>query len=118
MRANLQRDLSRAIKARDATPVAALRSALAAIANAEALDVVADVPSVSANADVAGSPVGLGAGEVERRVVADAEAVAIVRREISERLTAAREYEGLGQQPRADQLRAEAEVLRRYLPGP
>ena len=75
------------MKARDQAAVSALRSALAAIDNAEAAD-AAQASTGPGTAEFAGSVAGLGAGEVPRRVVTDADAVAIVRAEVAERLTA------------------------------
>jgi hypothetical protein len=56
----------------------------------------------------AGSAVGVGAAEVQRRSLTEAEQDAIVRAEIAERLEAADQY---GPGPAADRLRAEAAVL-------
>jgi uncharacterized protein YqeY len=117
------------MKARDQQAVAALRSALAAIDNAEAVDATshplgpagagdggAGVPERAA--PVAGAVLGLGAGEVERRSLTAGEMDAIVRREVAERRTAARAYEDAGQSRYAERLRAEAELLGRYLRDP
>jgi hypothetical protein len=65
-----------------------------------------------ADEHVAGSVVGLGAAEVPRRELTEAEAVAIVRTEIADRTAAADQY---GRSPAADRLRAEAELLARLL---
>ncbi|WP_067711598.1 hypothetical protein [Nocardia yamanashiensis] len=96
-----------AMKARDRTATAALRSALAAIDNAEAVD----GSDVQAGA-IESSAVGLGAAERERRILTEADIEAIVRAEIADRLTAASEYDGLsGGAERAASLRAEAAAL-------
>ena len=55
---------------------------------------------------------GLGAAEVPRRELTDAEAVAIVRAEIADRTAAAEQY---GRSPAADRLRTEAALLGRFL---
>jgi uncharacterized protein YqeY len=107
MRADLRRDLAAAMRARDAVAVSALRTALAAIENAEA---VRPGPS-----PVAGSVLGLGAGDVPRRDLTAGDVDRIVRAEKAELLAAAGEYERRGQAARAERLRAEAEVLARYL---
>jgi uncharacterized protein len=125
LRAGLRRALPAAIKARDQTAVAALRSALAAIDNAEAVDVGNPPPPVlgaeegqgptAGAAPVAGAVVGLGAGEVERRRLTAAEVEAIVRREEAERRTAARAYQEAGRPEHAERLEAEADLLAGYL---
>lgn len=115
MRSELRRDLAAAIRTRDAVAVAALRTALAAIENAEAVrpdDAELAAPGPS---PVAGSVLGLGAGEAPRRELTAAEVVRIVRAEVAERVAAAGEYERCGHSARADRLRAEAAVLSRYL---
>jgi uncharacterized protein YqeY len=105
------------MKARDRAAVAALRSALGAIANAEAVDPAqAPRPDVG-HPEIAGTVVGVGAAEVERRTLTDAEAEAIVRAEVAGRRSAASEYERAGQQARADLLRAEARALSACLDG-
>ena len=126
MRASLRDDLKAALKARDHIAVAALRSTLAAIENAEA--VPTDHPSdgvtgnehvVTGNEHVAGSAAGLGAMEAARRHLTDAALQSIVENEVRERSVAAAEYERLGRNDFAERLRAEAEVLNRYLrPAP
>ncbi len=111
LRARLRAALPDAMKRRDRAAAAALRSALGAIDNAEAVDVA----EVRAGA-VESSPVGLGAAEVRRRELTEADIERIVRAEVDERLTAASEYEALGRSDRADQLRAEAATLGEHLP--
>jgi uncharacterized protein len=114
MRTSLRGDLTAALKARDHVAVAALRSALAAIENAEAVPVERPAASLSGNEHFAGST---SPGEVEavRRELTEADVRSIVEREVRERADAAREYAGLGREDHAQRLRAEAEVLRRYL---
>lgn len=116
MRAILRDDLKTALKDKDRVAIAALRSALAAIDNAEAvpLDQPA-APPVLENEHVAGAAVGLGAAEVERRHLTDADLRDIVAHEIRERTTSADEYDHLGRADAADRLRAEAAVLERAL---
>lgn len=101
--------LTAALRARDPVAVAALRSALSALANATAVPAPSS-PGVSGDAHFAGSVVGLGAAEVARRELTPAEAAAVVRAEVDERLTAAAHYPPAA----ADRLRAEAAVLQRY----
>ncbi|GGP85466.1 GatB/YqeY domain-containing protein [Saccharothrix coeruleofusca] len=115
MRASLRDDLKAALKTRDRVAISALRSALAAIENAEAVPV--DQPPVAAagSEHVAGAAAGLGAAEAERRHLTDADLRSIVEREVGERSAAALEYQRLGRDDEAARLRAEAEVLNRYL---
>ncbi|MFF5987027.1 GatB/YqeY domain-containing protein [Prauserella flavalba] len=64
---------------------------------------------------VAGAAAGLGAAEAQRRELTDADVRAALERDVSERLTAAAEYERLGRDDHAHRLRAEADVLNRHL---
>jgi uncharacterized protein YqeY len=121
MRASLRNDLTSALKARDRVAITALRSALAAIDNAEAvpldhtLDAGHPPDNVTGNEHVAGSAAGLGAAEAERRHLTEADLRSIVEDEVRERSVAAEEYEQFGRNKFAERLRAEAEVLSRYL---
>ncbi|MCA2223551.1 GatB/YqeY domain-containing protein [Nonomuraea aurantiaca] len=120
MRATLRDDLKTALKARDHIAVTALRSALAAIENAEAVPVDSPSPGaaehgITRNEHFAGSTAGLGSADVERRLLTEAELLSIVEKEVRERSVAAQEYERLGRHDHAERLRAEAEVLSRYL---
>ena len=116
VRTVLRRDLAAAMKARDSVSVSALRSALAAIENAEAVDMTTNPPPATENSHIAGSVSGLGNAEVERRVLGDGEAERLVRDEAEERQSVARDLERAGCHQRAARLRAEADVLLRYLP--
>ncbi len=118
MRDSLRADLKTAIKSKDRVAIAALRSALGAIDNAEAVPIdhpAGDVPMTSGNEHVAGVALGLGAAEVERRHLTEADLRDIVAHEIRERMTSAEEYERLGRADAAERLRAEAAVLERVL---
>lgn len=108
MRTALRRDLTSAIRTGDRAAVSALRSALAAIENAEA------VPA-DQHPTVDGSGHGAGAGDVARRVLTDAEVAEIVEREVRDRSDSAAQYHDLGRHEHARRLRAEADVLSRYL---
>src|SRR5215211_3191557 len=90
----MRRGLVDAMKARDQQAVAALRATLAAIDNAEAVDaevVDADLALDSGDGHpaVAGSVAGIGAAEVDRRILTPEETAAIVRGEVTEREAAA-----------------------------
>lgn len=116
MRDILRRDLAIALKARDRVAIAALRSTLAAIENAEAPPAHQPAPGAVGSEHVAGSVAGLGAAEVERRQLTEDDLRGIVRAEVDERAAAALEYERVGRTDLAQRVRAEAEVLGRYLP--
>lgn len=116
MRATLRGDLKAALKGRDVVAVTALRSALAAIDNAEAVPTDHRPDAVEGSEHFAGAASGLGAAEAERRHLTEADLRSIVENEIRERSTAAAEYDRLGRTDLADRVRAEAEVLSRYLP--
>lgn len=113
LRDRLRAALVAAMKAQDSTAVAALRSALGAIDNAEAVE-VGRSPAPS-EGPIAGAVEGLGAGDVVRRALTEAEMAAIVRREISDRESGAREYERLARNHEAARLRAEAAVLTAHI---
>ena len=100
----LRASLKAALKARDEVATSALRSALSAIANAEA------VPSGPARLRL-----GIGAGDVPRRELSDAEIDAVLRAEIEEKQSAAAVYERIGELNEARRLRAEAEYLQRLV---
>ncbi|GAA1150729.1 hypothetical protein [Ornithinicoccus hortensis] len=117
----LRAALSTAIRGRDRTAVSALRSAIAAVENAEASPLPA-APETSAGADptpdeprIAGSSVGLRAGETDRLVLTAEEVARIVTAEVTDREAAAQEMAALGREDRAERLREEADVIRRVL---
>jgi uncharacterized protein len=115
LRQRLREALPAAMKARDRVAVTVLRSALAALDNAEA--VVAAAPDGSSLA-IERTPVGVGAAEVPRRVLTEAQVEQLVRVEVAEREAAALDYERAGRPERAEQLRGEAAVLSAHLAGP
>jgi uncharacterized protein len=117
MRENMRHALKTAMKARDKTAVAAIRSVLAAIDNAEAIQVDHSATE-HGSAEVAGAAVGLGAAEAERRSLAAADIRTIVETEINDRIAAANEYEQGGRGEAGRKLRAEADVLRGYVYPP
>lgn len=97
----LRDSFTAALKAKDATATAALRSALAAIDNASAVDATS------------GSQPALGVGtrDVARNELSQEQVREIVRREVSDREAAATEYESRTKTDQARRLRAEAAVL-------
>jgi len=116
----MRRALPAAIKARDEATVSALRSTIAAIENAGAV-VTPETPTpvtVIGTGEIAGAASGVGASEVARRELSDAEIALIVRGEITERHEAAAAYEQAGHTSHASRLRAEAAVLSTHLNHP
>jgi uncharacterized protein len=113
-RQTLRAQLLAARKERDPTRVSALRCALSAIDNAETPDADghgAPTGGMATDGSVAGSVAGLGAAEVRRRVLTDAEIRILLRAEVDERLTAADQMATGGHGERAADVRAEAAVL-------
>jgi uncharacterized protein YqeY len=111
MRARLSRALRDALRGREPVATAALRSALAAIGNAEAVSAGRLPAAGTSSPHFAGAAAGLGAAEVPRRALSEADVESIVRAEIAERQLAARQYAEAGHDERAAQLRAQAAVL-------
>jgi uncharacterized protein len=102
-------------KERDAIRVSALRSALSAIDNAETPDTGhLDVPTGGA---IAGSVSGLGAAEVPRRVLTDAQIRTLLRTDVDDRMMAAEQMDAGGHSEPATAVRAEAAVLVDLLGG-
>ncbi len=117
MRSTLRHDLAIALKARDRVAVTALRSALSAIDNAEAVPTDQSLDTTVGTEHVAGAAAGLGAAEAERRDLTESAVRSIIETEARDRTAAAEEYERLGRTDQAARLRAEAEVLSKYLGG-
>lgn len=110
LRPRLRRQLKAAVRNRDRIAVSALRDGIAALDNAEAVEPGQDVPTQGSEY-VAGGLVGLGAAEVERRILDPESQRSIVRAEIEARLAAATTYEEHGQGARAAELRLGADAL-------
>ena len=113
LRQRLRAALPTAMKSRDRAATSALRATLAAIENAEAV--------ASAGGEIRGQAIeqvaiGVGATEVARRALTDAEVEEIVRAELAEREMAADEYDRAGRTERAELLRSEARALAAHLP--
>jgi uncharacterized protein len=117
LRTRLREQLSAAVRDGDRIAVAALRDAIAALDNAEAVEPGAELWAASSEY-VAGGVVGLGAGEVERRMLDPEAQRAIVNYEIEGRLAAATAYEQHGHSSRANDLRESVEVLLAVLDAP
>jgi uncharacterized protein len=109
--------LKAAMKSRDPIAKAAIRSALGAIDNARSVD-VAGSPTGGGSVHVAGGIEGLGAGDAPRRELDDQQLTEIVAMEMESRVRAAEEYQSLGRNEEASQLRSESRVLERILAEP
>lgn len=104
------------MKAHDRSALRAVRSALAAVENASAVD--SSLPIEVETGPIAKAVKGLGAADVPRRHLTDAEATDIVRTELAERRSAAADYRRLGQLDEANRLEAEAMILESILSTP
>lgn len=107
MKARLSADLRHALKEKDRTRAALLRSLIASLDSAEAPPMAAGPAS--------GQDFRSGAAEVERLVLKDGDVRRILAAEIEEREDAAAQFARLGQADRAAALRSEATLVRQYL---
>ena len=113
LRERLRGALRVAMKERDRRAVAALRAALSAIDNAEAAD-LSHAPDAVPGL-IEGGVVGLGAGEVSRRRLSDAQLVAILQDEMTRWESTAAECERVRRSDEAARLRAEIAALLPFL---
>jgi uncharacterized protein YqeY len=118
---SLRSALPAAIKARDRSAVAALRTALAAIDHAQAVPLDdplhAEISTPATSGPMAGAVDGLGSTEVPRRALSEAEVRGIVLAEIADRRESAARYRGIGKNEAASDLDHEADVLEAHLKG-
>jgi uncharacterized protein YqeY len=108
MKARMRADLRAAMKGGRAGEAKLLRVLVAAIDNAEA-------PPVEADRSVDSHQFHEGSAEVERLSLSPAQLRGILLAEISEREDAAAEMHRLARPDHADALRAEVELIRRYV---
>lgn len=110
LRETLRAELTTAMKARDRSAIATIRSALSAIANAEAVP-IDHLPRAGA---VEASAIGAGAADAPRRELSEADVRAVVEGEVAERRAAA---DGLvrSHHDRAAELQTEADRLQELL---
>jgi uncharacterized protein YqeY len=114
--AQLRADLAQAMGARDHTTVRVLRTVLSAMANAEAQpEADATASSLRSEGPIAGASEGLGATETARRELDEHDALVVLTAERDERLASADALAARGATEEADELRAEAAVIDRYL---
>jgi putative hydrolase of the HAD superfamily len=111
LQAALRAALTPSLNSRDSIATAAIRSALTAIANAEVVPPAQVSSRRTSSEHVAGAVAGLGVAEAPRRELSEADIAAIVSTEITDRLSAAEEYERLGRSDQSARLRREAAVL-------
>ena len=115
LRAALRSRLTVAMRERDREATAVLRSAVAAIENAEAVsvdDLPASTTSASTtSADVAGSALGVGAAEADRRDLDAAAERAVLLSEVAALVEAERVYAAAGDARRAQSASAGVAVL-------
>lgn len=107
IRERLKDDLPNAIKLRDSAAVTAIRTMLAAIDNAEAVD-----PRGLS------TPVYGRTNDVPRKLLTAQDIQDIVQHEAVARQSAIVKYQQLGSHDAASQLRAELDVINRYLDEP
>ena len=105
LRERLRAALPTAMKSRDRTAIAVLRTVLSTLDNAEAVGGEVGGQAIEQVA------IGVGTTEAERRVLSEEEVAALVQQEVTERMSAAAAYERRGQVERAAQLRTEAAYL-------
>ncbi|MBF9068134.1 GatB/YqeY domain-containing protein [Streptacidiphilus fuscans] len=114
IRQRLRDALTVALKGRDRVAASVLRATLGAIENAEAVErpepgrAEGERPGSLA---IEATPLGVGAAEVDRRVLTEADVRAIVRAEVAEREAAVEACERAGRGEQAERLRAELNVL-------
>jgi uncharacterized protein len=113
LRTTLRLELSRALKARDRTALAACRTALAAVDNAEAVPLRPGEPRAGA---LEQSVVGVGAADVARRELTEREVREVVVAEFRD-LRSSADHFTVSHPERAHELRTQAEVMDRLLGG-
>jgi hypothetical protein len=111
IQARLRAALTAALSSRDAVAVGALRSALSAITNAEAITPAQAARTRPSSEHIAGAVAGLGAAEAARRELTETDVTAIITAEITDRLSAANDYDRLDRPEQSARLRREANVL-------
>lgn len=110
IRQALRTALTDALRARDKTAIAALRSAIAAIDNAESVPIGEHRAGAI---ELAGT---LGAAEVPRKILTEDDIRTILQCEVADRRAAAQDYQAAGRMDHAEKLQKESDVLDRYLP--
>jgi uncharacterized protein YqeY len=109
MKARLRADLRTAMKDRRTIEAKVIRALIAAIDNAEA------PPAQDAQTALAQHHFRSGSAEIERLLLSCAHVQGVILGDIHEREQAAAEMERLGMMDRAEALRAEAVIAKRYM---
>lgn len=109
MKALLRSDLRTAMKDKHHSEVEVLRTLIARLDNAEAPSILTTQTESNPSHALRGS------AEVERLLLSNSEVHQLLRAEIEERETAAAEMERLGRSDHAENLRASARLVTRYL---
>jgi uncharacterized protein len=117
LRAALRDRLKSAMRARDRQTAGVMRTVLAALENAEAAPVVAHGPTAATSEHVAGATVGVGTGEVPRRLLSQADEHELVAREIAELRVSATTLAEVGRHERSAELVRMAEAVEEILEG-
>jgi uncharacterized protein len=117
LRVALRNRLKVAMRAHDRQTAGAMRSVLATLENAEAVPVTSPGTPVSTSEHVAGAVVGLGVGEVPRRLLSLDDERALVIREVAELRLSSAELAAAGQQQRSSELIRIAETVEEVLMG-
>jgi uncharacterized protein YqeY len=118
--ARLRVELRRALKARDAAGIAAVRSLLSALDNAAAQPAAPTtaaqpaVPTAATSADIAGAVPGLGAADVPRRELTPTEVGDIMAAEIAIRQGEAAALDAADRDLEAALARYQAKLLSRF----
>lgn len=115
LRDRLRAALPVALKQRDRATASTLRATLSAIDNAEAVTTAPGGGEPGRAGAIETSALGVGAADVARRELTEADVVAIVRDEIEEQRRAAGVFEKSGRDDRAAELRAAATMLAGFL---
>lgn len=108
---SLQRELTEAIRRRDTSVVAVLRSALSALANAQAAPTSNDANTATGSRHFAGAVSGLGAAEVERLTQGEEQQRTIIADEVAELSAHVGRLDSLCRRDEADAARRALQIL-------
>ena len=99
------------MRERDREIVAGMRNVIAALENAEAVSATTRGTTAAMTEHVAGGAVGLGAGEVSRRLLSADDERALVEGEVAELRASSAELAAAGQRERSAELVRVAEIV-------
>jgi hypothetical protein len=115
LRAALRDRLTSAMRARDRQTATVLRNVLAALENAEAAPVAAHGTSAAMSEHVAGGTLGVGTGDVPRRLLSHDDERELLAREIAELRSSAATLAEVGRHERSAELARMAESVEELL---